>query len=180
MGATTPHVPVPAVPKLKLVLWPADVLKRVCSPVDPSSDTDFRAQLEEMKKVMQAHGGIGLAANQVGLTKRMLVAFKPGEGPVAFVNPRIVAFSGTWELMREGCLSIPGVVAEVKRNTEVIVESLDIDTGAMFVSPYSGVVAHVLQHEIEHLDGKMMIDKLPGGQKDQIRAHMRRLKGGRR
>ncbi len=160
---------------MKILLWPNASLKQVCEPVD-SSDPDFRGQLEEMKKLMLAGGGIGLAANQVGLKKRMLVAIGD-QGPQYFVNPRIVGFTGEWVKRSEGCLSLPGVVTPHRRNTEVLVESLDLETGAIFVQTYEKRLGHILQHEIDHLDGRMMIDHLPGAERDRVRQHMKSLRG---
>lgn len=156
-----------------LRFWPHPDLKKVCLPVDPSIDFEFRSQLELMTKVMKAAGGIGLAANQLGILKRMLVAM-PVEGPVAFVNPSVVGFTGKWVDVREGCLSIPGFYETVKRNTEVAVESLDLETGTKIVKIYTGKIGHILQHEIEHLDGKMFTDKLKPAQRDALRVFMRR------
>jgi peptide deformylase len=167
-------VPLP----FQIVLWPHPALKAVCEPVDLGADTEFRTQLEQMKMVLLASGGIGLAANQVGIKKRMLLTFGPS-GPQAFVNPRVIGYAGTWYSPSEGCLSLPGITVSHRRNTEVIVESVDLDTGALFAQAYEGRLAHILQHEIDHLDGKTMVDNLPGGRKDQVRQHMKNLKGRR-
>jgi peptide deformylase len=160
---------------MRILLWPHAALKRVCEPVD-LTDTEFRGQLEEMKRVAQAAGGIGLAANQVGLTKRMLVAYQPGDGWLSFVNPRIVEFVGAWSMVDEGCLSLPGIFIPHKRNSEVVVESVDLETGSIVVNSYRGQLGHILQHEIDHLDGKMMVDYLPSSWKDHLRVYMRKLR----
>jgi peptide deformylase len=160
---------------MEILLWPNPVLKRVCEPVAPT-DPDFRNQLDAMKKVMTGAGGLGLAANQVGILKRMLVAVDDDGHPRAFVNPRLVGSTGTWKPVNEGCLSLPGVFLPHRRNTRVIVEFQDTDTGALVVEEYQGRLGHILQHELDHLDGRLMIDGLPGARRDQIRAHMKTLR----
>lgn len=160
---------------MKILLWPNDSLKKVCDPVE-GSDRDFRDQLAQMKVLASTAGGIGLAANQVGILKRMLIAFKPGEGWKEFVNPRLLSTPGKWITLNEGCLSLPGIFLPHRRNTEVIVEHQDVTTGALVAESFGGQLAHILQHEIEHLDGKMMIDGLKGGQRDQIRNYMKKLR----
>lgn len=159
---------------MQLRLWPHPDLKQVCPPVAPN-DLEFRNQLEMMKRVMVAGGGIGLAANQVGIIKRMLVAVAHrGDVPVAFVNPKIVKHTGEWRDVREGCLSLPGFYENVKRSKGVSVEYTNVDTGATVVGNFEGLLAQVLQHEIEHLDGKMFIDKLKPAARDQLRAFLRK------
>lgn len=160
---------------MNLRLWPHSDLKAVCAPVQIQRDSEFLTQLEIMKKTMVEGGGVGLAANQLGVLKRMVVALASrGDAPQAFVNPKVVGFTGSWVDVREGCLSIPGFFETVKRNSEVVVESQDLSTGTMVVSTYKGLLGHVLQHEIEHLDGKMFVDKLKPGQRDALRAFMRK------
>lgn len=143
---------------MDILLWPHPALERACKPVQPDEfGSQLAKQLEEMRSTMLAAGGIGLAANQVGLDHRMLVAQDQGHTRV-FVNPRIVKFAGWWKPMTEGCLSLPGVVVQKVRNTKLLIEYQDAATGALIVDAVSGKLAHILQHEIEHLDGKMMID----------------------
>jgi peptide deformylase len=168
---TQPNLP-PANPKI--LLWPHGALKKPCASV-VFPDPELRSQLDGMKAAMLAEKGLGLAANQIGINKRMLVAKAP-DGIRAFVNPTIVKFTGEWKMMDEGCLSLPGIVVPHKRNTGLLIEFNDAATGATVVDTVGGQLAHILQHEIDHLDGKMMIDHLPGGQRDKIRAYMRTVR----
>lgn len=163
---------------MELRLWPHGDLKKVCLPVDVDSDPDFPNQLEVMKQVMVKGGGVGLAANQLGLIKRLLVAVQSrGDQPLHFVNPTIVGFTGEWRDTREGCLSIPGFFETVKRNTGVVVQHFDLEKRVNVVEPFTGLLAHVLQHEIEHLDGRMFVDKLRDpGAKDRLRNYMKQVR----
>lgn len=163
---------------MDILRWPHPSLKRACDPVVPFGDTEFKAQLQEMQRVAGAARGIGLAANQVGLNKRMLVARGDG-GWQWFVNPRIIKFPGQWIEMREGCLSIPGFFETVRRCTEVVVEHQNVDAVGLpyETQVYTGQLAHVLQHEIEHLDGHLFVEKLPPGRRDALRAHLRKGRG---
>ncbi len=119
---------------------------------------DIRKLIDNMAKLMYKNKGIGLAAPQVGMLKRVIIA-DVGEGLVSLVNPRILWRQGK-NTMSEGCLSIPGINLEVKRSKEVIVEGLTkegekVQLGAV------GILARVLQHEINHLDGILIIDRVP-------------------
>lgn len=119
---------------------------------------DIRKLIDNMAKLMYKNKGVGLAAPQVGILKRVIVV-DVGEGLVSLVNPKILWRQGK-DVMSEGCLSIPGINLEVKRSQEVIVEGLTkegekVQLGAM------GLLARVLQHEIDHLDGILIVDRVP-------------------
>jgi peptide deformylase len=160
---------------MELRLWPHADLKKVCPPVNVESDGEFALQLDAMKKVLTQSGGVGLAANQLGIIKRMLVAVQSrGDAPLHFVNPKVVGFGGKWVDVREGCLSVPGFFENVKRNTSVTVEHFDLSSKATVVQSFTGLLGHVLQHEIEHLDGVMFVDKLKPAARDQLRAFLRK------
>lgn len=156
---------------MEILLWPNPKLKQVCEPViglDELKKAEAFAQ--QMIVAASKSGGIGLAANQVGDSARIIVANSGGEWHT-FINPRIVKFTGDWKVMVEGCLSIPGYFEQVKRNTSVLFEYTD-PSDATVVDTAEGRLAHILQHEIEHLDGKMFIDKVPGG-RDRARAALK-------
>ncbi|MBI3926438.1 MAG: peptide deformylase [Armatimonadetes bacterium] len=111
--------------------------------------------LEDMVETMYQANGIGLAAPQVGVSRRVIVV-DVGDGPIRMVNPRIVEQSG--ELWGpEGCLSIPGILGEVKRFAQVVVKGLDEEGAALKVEA-EGLLAVVFQHEIDHLDGVLFVD----------------------
>lgn len=160
---------------MNLLLWPNPKLKQVCLPVT-TDDPKFKAQLHEMVELARQAGGIGLAANQVGIMKRLVVALGPGAWR-KFVNPRILSRMGDRVPMDEGCLSVPGIFVPVPRYEEIAIESMDAN-GTMVFEIVKGRLAHILQHEIEHLDGRILADRLKPGQRDQLRAALR--KGVRR
>ncbi|HEY3999729.1 MAG TPA: peptide deformylase [Candidatus Xenobia bacterium] len=111
--------------------------------------------LDDMVETMYSANGIGLAAPQIGLSKRVLVA-DVGDGPIKAINPKITAREGTvWGL--EGCLSIPRVYGEVERAEKVTVKYMD-EKGKPQKLECEGLMARVFQHEIDHLDGKLFID----------------------
>lgn len=122
---------------------------------------EIRKLIEDMFETMDAAHGIGLAANQVGVAKRVLVTNVPEEKDVfvrtALVNPEIVSFATETELFEEGCLSIPHVRAEVDRPSGVHVRGLD-GRGRKVEIRAEGLYARCLQHEIDHLNGTLFID----------------------
>ena len=142
---------------LEIKIYPDKVLRKRCKQVE-SVDNEIKRLLEDMSMTMHAANGIGLAAPQVGLDMHLLVA-DIGEGIIKIVNPKIMARQGV-SVMEEGCLSMPGICVKVKRSAKVSVSGLDI-TGKHQLIDARGLLAHVLQHEIDHLDGRLLIDYVP-------------------
>jgi len=134
-------------------------------------DDDLRAQADWMRDVMEGSQGIGLAATQVGSLARMLVYQVEAQSPVtALVNPRLEWHGQELETREEGCLSIPGIRVDVERWVHVRVAGAN-ETGAPLTIEASGLEARVLQHEIDHLDGVLMLDRASRAQRrDAIRA----------
>jgi peptide deformylase len=132
------------------------VLKTRASPVE-SFDGSLSHLAEEMLATMREHEGVGLAANQVGRLKRILVAAVEEEEFV-LVNPVVEEAAATIEKELEGCLSIPGIQVEVERPTAVTVSALDA-SGAPLKIEASDLLARILQHEIDHLDGVLILDR---------------------
>ena len=135
-------------------------------------DGDLAAYAQEMIDTMHQAKGIGLAGPQVGRLERLFVVHVPDDEPRVFINPRIVAASpeeGPWE---EGCLSIPGVYADVNRPLEITVEALD-SGGNPFRMDADGLLARVIQHEHDHLDGVLFIDHLSRRRRERILKHYR-------
>jgi peptide deformylase len=122
----------------------------------PEFDENVRKLIERMYGVMAEAGGFGLAANQIGVPLRLFV-YDVGEGPHALANPKIAEKSGS-EIGTEGCLSIPGLQGEVERAEVVAVEGIDEDGNKVRIEG-EGLLARVLQHEIDHLDGTLFIDR---------------------
>lgn len=118
---------------------------------------------EEMKRIMMEKDGIGLASPQVGEPKRLITVFFDGN-PQAFLNPKILRKSRKTEIMEEGCLSFPGLFLKIKRAKEVDMEFVDL-VGVKKKMKLEGFSARVFQHEIDHLDGILFIDKMSLPQK---------------
>ncbi len=148
--------------KLKLYEYPHPILKKKAEKVVEVND-DLRKLLDDMLETMYASNGCGLAAPQIGLSKRIVVIDIAGEGeepnPLYMVNPEIIWSSEEKEISEEGCLSVPGQRAEVERPAVVRIRYLDYDgkEQEMLAEEFLAVAA---QHEIDHLDGVLYIDHL--------------------
>jgi peptide deformylase len=147
---------------LELVKAPDPRLKLVSQPV-PEVDSKLRRFMTDMVETMYAENGIGLAAIQVGIAKRVAVIDLdpggPASKPLYFVNPRIVEASGELSTYHEGCLSVPEVWDDVKRPANLTVEYTD-ENGALQTVKADGLFATCLQHEIDHINGLLFIDHL--------------------
>ncbi len=120
-------------------------------------DKNIKKIVEAMKKIMKLNNGLGLAANQIGILKRIFVAEVENKRLVC-INPEIITLSGTPQVMEEGCLSIPDQWGEVKRYPEVTIKYTDLWNKTRKLKA-KGLLAQVIQHEIDHLDGVLFIDK---------------------
>jgi peptide deformylase len=152
--------------------WGDPVLKSAARPIDRFDD-ELRTQIEQMGRIMQDALGIGLAATQVGKLQRVLVYRVEPDSPVnAVVNPVIEWSGNELETMEEGCLSLQGVLVDVERPVHVRVRAQD-EHGASITIEASGLEARVLQHEIDHLDGVLILDRTS---RDQRKAALRLLR----
>lgn len=132
-----------------------DILRQVAKPVEKV--TKKRKKLvKDMIETMYEADGVGLAAPQIGLSERIIV-IDVGEGPFALINPEIKDAKGS-AIDVEGCLSVPGEKSYVKRAANVVVEALNEDEKPLRLEA-DGLLARCLQHEIDHLDGILFIDK---------------------
>jgi peptide deformylase len=148
------------------------VLKSRATPVDQFDDA-LRAQVARMGGLMNDAIGVGLAAPQIGLSQRLLVYRVGQDAPlIALVNPEIEWRSGDEEVAEEGCLSIPGIGVDVDRAVHVRVRAQD-EAGEERVVEASGLEARVIQHEIDHLDGILILDRTS---KEQRKEAMRTLR----
>jgi len=118
---------------------------------------DIRLLVENMEETLRTAPGVGLAAPQVGELLRIIIA-DIGEGLHVIINPKIVKKGGKQTFV-EGCLSLPGIEAPVERSSEVLVRGMDMSGKKVEVSA-QGLLATVFQHEIDHLDGKLFIDRV--------------------
>ena len=149
------------------------VLKTRAAPVE-TFDESLARLAEDMLATMREREGVGLAANQVGRLKRILVAAVEDQEYV-IVNPTIEETARSTEKDREGCLSIPGIQVEVERPTAVTVSGQDA-SGAPLHLEASGLLARVLQHEVDHLDGVLILDRTDRqSRKDAMREMRERL-----
>ena len=169
---------------LDIKVYPDKVLRRRAEPVPRERFGNGLGRLASgMLSLMYESAGVGLAAPQVGLSIRLLVMDPDPDrkSPVVLVNPRIVESSGR-EAGEEGCLSLPGVAAEVGRAERVTVEFHTVD-GKRDAFDAAGLPARIIQHEIDHLDGRLFIDRLnPEGRlavRDALRELERRAAGGK-
>jgi len=145
------------------------VLKSRATPVDRFDDT-LRNQVARMAGIMSDAFGVGLAAPQLGISQRVLVYRVGAEAPViTLVNPEVEWRGDENEEMEEGCLSIPGIEVEVERPVHVRIRARD-EHGDDRVVEASGLEARVIQHEIDHLDGTLILDRVPkDARKEAIR-----------
>jgi peptide deformylase len=134
------------------------ILRRETAPVHKVDD-GLRRLIDDMFETMYAARGIGLAAPQVGRTERLTVIDVDRERPLVLINPEILVADGGVVKAEEGCLSIPEIYGEVERPAHVVVRALDRD-GAPFEVEATELLARCLQHEIDHLHGKLFIDYL--------------------
>ena len=157
--------------KLELVHYPHPTLRHVSKDLK-RVDSELCDMVAQMFELMYEHEGVGLAANQVDLPYRVFVTNPSGdrddrEAEQVFINPVLRAGKGQTEA-EEGCLSIPGVLGPVVRQEKITVEAYDL-TGEAFCGEMEGLFARVVQHEVDHLDGKLFIDRLAPGQAAELR-----------
>ncbi|MDX9912760.1 MAG: peptide deformylase [Phycisphaerales bacterium] len=174
---------------LSLVVHPAEVLRRRALPVDPH-DEEVRRVARKMIEVMRAEGGIGLAAPQVGLPWRLFVLDVPPEegeplvgasgarlvsdGAMVFLNPELSDPAPGVVAMEEGCLSLPDIRGDVLRPAEITARAIGLD-GTLFELRAGGLLARCIQHENDHLDGVLIIDKMTMLSRMRVRSAVRAL-----
>ncbi len=144
----------------QIVVYPSPVLRKVAEPVE-SFDDDLRAIVEGMLARMRASKGVGLAAPQVGLKRRILVVNHTGEEgeDLILINSELLGTSGPRTGYEEGCLSFPSIYGEVQRPDRCKIRAQTID-GEVFEAEYEGFQSRVIQHEQDHLEGILLIDRM--------------------
>jgi peptide deformylase len=165
--------------RLPIIEFPDPRLRTVARPVK-EVDTRIRQLVEDMFETMYEAPGIGLAATQVDVHEQLLVldVSEDKSAPMVFINPRILSSEGS-QVYQEGCLSVPGIYADVKRANSVVVSALDRD-GKEFELAAEGLLAVCIQHEMDHLAGKVFVDYLSPLKRELVRkklAKQRRLEG---
>ena len=152
-------MPVDHVEQMRILHYPEAVLRTRAKPVPEVTD-DVRAVASRMIDLMKEAKGVGLAAPQVGLSWRLFVTDAPDDGePHVYVNPDLQLLPGERERHEEGCLSIPGVHVEIERPAAVLLTATDLE-GRPVIRQAVGFTARVWQHEFDHLNGVLIIDKM--------------------
>lgn len=152
--------------KLELVIYPDPRLRQKATAVDLAAiDLDFHKFVDDLQVAMYTYDGVGLAANQVGDPRNIFVidgyiaTGNKAAAPLTFINPEILENSTDQAFIEEGCLSFPGISAAVKRHLQTTVKAWDPE-GKEFTVTGVGVYAQALQHEMDHLAGRLLIDNV--------------------
>ena len=148
--------------KLKIIKYPDPFLKQKCLPVT-SFDKELKILTDNMLKTMYESEGIGLSAIQIGVLKRIIVIDITEElkKPLILINPVITPSNSKFLEFKEGCLSFPGIYESVKRNEEIAVDFNSID-GKKLSMKATGLLSICIQHEVDHLEGVVFLDRLSG------------------
>ncbi|MEX0976681.1 MAG: peptide deformylase [Woeseia sp.] len=156
---------------LTILEFPDPRLRKRAQPV-LQVDEDLRRLIDDMFETMYAAPGIGLAATQVDVHQRLLVAdvATANDNPQVLINPEILEKDGV-TVTEEGCLSVPGYFEEVERAEHIKVRFLDRN-GAQLEQEFAGLLAVCIQHEIDHLDGKLFVDYLSEAKRQRIRKRL--------
>ncbi|GAB2892184.1 peptide deformylase [Microbulbifer echini] len=158
--------------KLEILEFPDPRLREVAKPVTEVTDT-HRQLLDDMFETMYAAPGIGLAATQVNVHERIVVVdiSEDNSEPYGFINPEIEVLDPEIHQYDEGCLSVPGFYETVERPRRVRVKALDRD-GEPFALEVEGLLAVCIQHEVDHLDGKLFVDYISPLKRNRIRSKL--------
>lgn len=140
-----------------VVKYPAEILRRKAEPVE-RINKEIRKLIERMMATIKIANGVGLAAPQVGVSKRVILVAPTSKEPIALINPEIVYAEGK-VIGQEGCLSLPGLYGDVERSAIVEVKALNPE-GKQVRLRFEGLGSRAVQHEIDHLDGILFIDKV--------------------
>lgn len=161
--------------KLEILHFPDPRLRTLALPV-PVVDAAIRQLIDDMFETMYAAPGIGLAATQINVHQRLLVAdvSEDKDQPLAFINPEILMLDGVEE-MEEGCLSVPGIYDKVQRAERIKVRALDRN-GKPFELETDGLLSVCIQHEIDHLNGKLFVDYLSSLKRQRIRKKLEKAR----
>lgn len=161
--------------KLEILEYPDPRLRTLAAPVEQVDDA-LRALIDDMFETMYDAPGIGLAASQVDVHKRFVVldVSEEKDQPLVLINPEILERQGE-QVCQEGCLSVPGVYAEVSRAESIRVRALDRD-GKSFELQADGLLAVCIQHEMDHLDGKLFVDHLSMLKREMLKKKLAKIR----
>lgn len=160
---------------LTILEFPDPRLRLKAKPVT-TVDSRLRTLIADMFDTMYAAPGIGLAATQVNVQEQIVVmdVSENKAEPLVFINPKVAILSGDFQEYEEGCLSVPGFYESVSRPSRIKVEALD-KTGTPFEMIADGLLAICIQHEIDHLEGKLFVDYLSPLKRDRIKTKLEKL-----
>ncbi|MBL8696563.1 MAG: peptide deformylase [Planctomycetes bacterium] len=159
---------------MDVVLYPDPILRKTAETVT-TFDASLREIADAMHQTMAKAKGVGLAAPQVGLSIRLLVLNPTGKAAdaVTLVNPKLTSLRGA-EFDEEGCLSFPGIYAEISRATSLVVEAQDLDGKPIRIAA-EDYVARIIQHEFDHLEGVLFVDRMSAADKVRVRGALKKL-----
>jgi len=161
--------------KLEILEFPDPRLRKIATPV-ASVDDAIRKIIDDMFETMYDAPGIGLAATQVNIHQRIVVidVSEEKDQPLVFINPEVTVLEGEPLAMQEGCLSVPGFYEDVTRIEHVLVKALDRD-GNEFELETNELLAVCIQHELDHLDGKLFVDYISPLKRNRIRKKLEKI-----
>jgi peptide deformylase len=154
----------------EIITYPHPLLRKKSQPVEAVTE-DVRRLIDDMAETMYTQRGIGLAAVQIGIHRRVITV-DVGEGLLALINPEVVERSGETQ-MEEGCLCLPGVIVEVTRSEKITVRGSN-EKGEEITLPAEGLLARALQHELDHLDGILIVDKVSRLKRELLTSRLRK------
>ncbi|SFJ90088.1 peptide deformylase [Marinobacter persicus] len=159
----------------EILEYPDPRLRTIAKPVDEVTD-DIRTLIDDMFETMYDANGIGLAATQIDVHKQVIVMdlSEDKSEPRVFINPKVEVLDGDLEAMQEGCLSVPGFYEDVKRIEHCRITAKDRN-GEEFVLEAEGLLAVCIQHEMDHLNGKLFVDYLSQLKRSRIRKKLEKL-----
>lgn len=159
-----------------LVYYGSSVLRETAKPIEEIDDS-LLSLAESMFKIMYKNNGVGLAAPQAGVSSRLIVVHtqEHGSKPMAIINPEIIASDDNMVPYEEGCLSVPGVNAEIERPSKVLLRGIS-PKGKELRIEADGLLARVFQHETDHLNGKLFIDYVEPYQRNEIKHILKKIK----
>ncbi len=161
---------------MKIRIYGDPCLRKKCTPVKEIGPGE-RMVIQSMIETMHQAKGVGLAAPQVGINQRFFV-LDVGDGPMAIINPRITKRSGS-STIDEGCLSIPEVTIMIDRPQKITVQYIDENNQVMKMT-CDDLLARIIQHEMDHLDGKLIVDYATDSEKERIKDQLEALETGQK
>jgi len=158
---------------LEIKKYPDPILKKKCQEVEEVTP-EIKKLIEDMIETMEKNDGVGLAAPQVGILKRVIIV-ETEKGPQGFINPKIIKKTKETEMDSEGCLSVPGIFLKIKRWKGVEIEALNKE-GEKVQFKTTGLIARIFQDEIDHLNGILIIDRVNPIERLRLRKKLKQIK----